>query len=451
MTSKCLPEEILHYILWTLKLPVHGNASLDDDLITRRTLVACMLASSNLHRLAQPVLYHTIRQYELQRFVQTCIRRPDLAGLVRELRDCETGPHDDLSIDELDDIVAWREENIELCELWGRPYEITAIGFVLLICTRLETLVLENDVFSTSFPPGIFLAECAGLAQRARPRHTIPLAALRNFFTYETPNYESCIGEDEDDNWFPALLRLPHIETITLCELSGHGFDMPVPTPDGNYMEDGMGNPLDEPHNPYRHDEPEMGVPWSPSNLKHLTIGSPNDGGHTAQIALGMVLTRLLRNCPLLESLDVTYVCGANEGSDDWSSLGRTLSSYGPSLREIHIHDPFEIVNPSQDGAPINLASMTQLRSFTLPIRALLSESHYESFDAPEVILSNMLPASLTQLQIVDDYQRLQVVQMSSHKIDLHAIQIRREGQRGAVRYPEGYCRAVDSRWAQVA
>lgn len=441
MTNKHLPEELLKMVLWALKLPAHGNASLDDNKTSRKTLVACMLASSTLHRLAQPVLYHTIRQEELQQFVQTCIRRPDLAGLVRELRDCETGPHFELSVDLLDDIIVWRDVNIELCESWGRPYEIPPIGFLLLMCTRLETLVLERDVFTSCFPPGQFLAECTALVQGARPRHAIPLAALRKFVTYEAPKYESCIGEDEDDNWFPSLLRLPQIETIALCELSGVEFDMPIPTLDGKFMEDGMGNVLDEPYKPsYELVGTDTSVPWSPSNLKHLTIGSPNDGGHTAQIALGMVLTRLLRNCPLLESLDVTFVCGANEGSDDWSSLGRTLSSYGPSLREIHVHDPFEIVNPSQDGAPINLVSMTQLRSVTLPIRALLSESHHGGFDAPGVSLSNILPASLTQLQIVDDYQRLQAVQMSSHKIDLHAIQIRREGQRGVVSDPERYC-----------
>ena len=197
MASEQLPEELLQQIMWGLKLDVYSNASADDKLATRKTLLSCMLANSTLHRLAEPVLYHSISQLQLTRLVQCLIRRPKLAGLVRELRDCETTCHDKLA-EGLHDIDAWREENIEICELWSRPYEIVAIGFVLSMCTRLETLVLEKDACDGNFPEGNFLEECTALFQKSQAQSGTTLAALRTLAMQPGAFYHFSMNEYDE-------------------------------------------------------------------------------------------------------------------------------------------------------------------------------------------------------------------------------------------------------------
>jgi len=414
MTSVHLPEELLQQIMWGLKLDVYSNASADDKLTTRKTLLSCMLANSTLHRLAEPVLYHTISQHELTTLVRCLVRRPKLVSLVRTLRDCQNSAHYQLTAG-LHDIDAWREENIDICELWGWPYDIPAIGFILLLCTRLETLVLEKNACDQTLPNGHVLEECTALHQKSQTLSGTPLAALRTLIMQPGPGYHFQMNE-YDDRWFSGLVFLPNIETIEIAELGMYEFEVP------SYA----------------------GI----STLKSLTVGSSNmDGfGYTGQVALSVVLESLLPKCPTLQYLDVTFQSGPNEGDDWWDALGSMLSNYAPSLRTLHIHNPYEVVMPPEDGAPINLAAMTQLRTLTLPGDAILpsrynrhgilpsrgeqrvddsdhgnANSHpndvprddegqpaciqgpEEGFDPTSVSLTAVLPPNLTQLAIVDN------------------------------------------------
>jgi hypothetical protein len=413
MATEQLPEELLQQIMWGLKLDVYSNTSADDNLITRKTLLSCMLANSTLRRLAEPVLYHSISQHELTRLVQCFIRRPKLAELVRELRDCETSCHDPLA-EGLNDIDAWREDNIDICELWGRPYEIVAIGFVLLMCTRLETLVLEKDACDATFPDGEFFEECTALYQKSITRSGTPLAALRTLIMQPGPSYQFSMNE-YDDKWFAGLVFLPNIETIEIAELGMHSFEVP----------------------------PSAGV----LNLKSLTIGSSTgeDFGYTGSLALSLVLECLLVKCSSLQNLDVTFHSDPNEGDDNWDTLCNMLNNHGLSLRTLHLRNPYEVVMPPVDDEPISLAAMTNLRTLTLPGDAILPsryatsresasvfgynlttlgredttsqsngtsrdvadqtmcmEGSEEGFDPAEVPLTEILPPNLTQLAIVD-------------------------------------------------
>jgi hypothetical protein len=372
-----------------------------------------MLANSTLHRLVEPVLYHSISQHELTRLVQCFIRRPKLAGLVRELRDCETSCHDPLP-EGLNDIDAWREDNIDTCELWGRPYEIVAIGFVLLMCARLETLVLEKDACDATFPHGEFFEECTALYQKSRTQSGTPLVSLRTLIVQPGPSYQFSMNE-YDDKWFAGLVFLPNIERTEIAELGMHSFEVP----------------------------PSAGV----SNLKSLTIGSSTteDFGYTGSLALSLVLERLLVKCPSLQHLDVTFHSDPNDGDDKWDTLCNMLNTHGLSLRKLHLRNPYGVVMPAADGEPINLAAMTNLRTLTLPGDAVLPsryttrrvstsifgynlttlsredatsqsnitsrnvedqttcmEGSEESFDPAEVPLTEILPPNLTQLAIVD-------------------------------------------------
>lgn len=338
MASEQLPEELLKQIMWGLKLDVYSDTSADDKLATRKTLVSCMLANSTLRLLAEPVLYHSISQQELTKLVQCFIRRPRLVGLVKELRNCNTVGHDQLP-EGLHDIDAWREENIETCELWTRPYEIPAIGFVLLMCTRLETLVIVGNACDETFPDGDVLAECTALYEKPSAGSDTPLAALRTLVMQPGSNYLSCMNE-YDDRWFPGVVSLPNIETIEIAELGMYEFE----------------------------------VSPSISSLKSLTIGSSAmDGlGFTGQIALSLVLEPLLVKCPMLQFLDLTFDNGPNEGDDHWGPLGCMLSNHGSSLRTLHLWNPNEVVNRANDGAPINLTAMANLRTLTLPADAIL-------------------------------------------------------------------------------
>jgi hypothetical protein len=413
MATEQLPEEPLQQIMWGLKLDVYSNTSADDKLATRKTLLSCMLANSTLHRLVEPVLYHSISQHELTRLVQCFIRRPKLAGLVRELRDCETSCHDPLP-EGLNDIDAWREDNIDTCELWGRPYEIVAIGFVLLMCARLETLVLEKDACDATFPHGEFFEECTALYQKSRTQSGTPLVSLRTLIVQPGPSYQFSMNE-YDDKWFAGLVFLPNIERTEIAELGMHSFEVP----------------------------PSAGV----SNLKSLTIGSSTteDFGYTGSLALSLVLERLLVKCPSLQHLDVTFHSDPNDGDDKWDTLCNMLNTHGLSLRKLHLRNPYGVVMPAADGEPINLAAMTNLRTLTLPGDAVLPsryttrrvstsifgynlttlsredatsqsnitsrnvedqttcmEGSEESFDPAEVPLTEILPPNLTQLAIVD-------------------------------------------------
>jgi hypothetical protein len=413
MATEQLPEEPLQQIMWGLKLDVYSNTSADDKLATRKTLLSCMLANSTLHRLVEPVLYHSISQHELTRLVQCFIRRPKLAGLVRELRDCETSCHDPLP-EGLNDIDAWREDNIDTCELWGRPYEIVAIGFVLLMCARLETLVLEKDACDATFPHGEFFEECTALYQKSRTQSGTPLVSLRTLIVQPGPSYQFSMNE-YDDKWFAGLVFLPNIERTEIAELGMHSFEVP----------------------------PSAGV----SNLKSLTIGSSTteDFGYTGSLALSLVLERLLVKCPSLQHLDVTFHSDPNDGDDKWDTLCNMLNTHGLPLRKLHLRNPYGVVMPAADGEPINLAAMTNLRTLTLPGDAVLPsryttrrvstsifgynlttlsredatsqsnitsrnvedqttcmEGSEESFDPAEVPLTEILPPNLTQLAIVD-------------------------------------------------
>ena len=158
--------------------------------------------------------------------------------------------------------------------------------------------------------------------------------------------------------------------------------------------------------------------------------------GFTGQIALTVVLEPLLVKCPMLQFLDLTFDNGPNEGDDYWGPLGCMLSNHGSSLRTLHLWNPNEVVKRADDGAPIDLTAMANLRTLTLPADAILPSRRRPPFtfeqlaagmqrgqiimqpndyppddeDQPagargseEVSLAGLLPPNLTELAIDDN------------------------------------------------
>lgn len=215
------------------------------------------------------------------------------------------------------------------------------------------------------------------------------------------------MNDEYDASWFPGLVSLPDIARIEICGLGIYDTELPS----------------------------------AMSSLKSLTIGcSTREGfGYIGSLALSIVLERLLVKCPNLQYLDLTFQEEPFKGDDHWDSLGDMLSYHGPPLRTLRLFSPGWVVRPSRSGAPINLASMVSLRFLTLPIEAVLPQSlasllHRQAdgsdpdnnnsrsndnvrndampaglqardrgFDTATVSLTDMLPPSLTQLDIVDD------------------------------------------------
>jgi hypothetical protein len=355
MTSRKLPEELLQQIMWCLKLDVYSANSVDDSLAKRTTLLSCMTANRILYRLAELVLYHSINQHELTRLVQCFIRRPRLAGYVRELRDRETESHK-RSTGGMSDIDAWREENFGINELWGRPHVIPPIRLMLHMCTRLETLILERNDSDLTFPDGDYLTGCTELNLKSQASLETPLGTLRTFVMQLGSRYQDHTSEF-DDSWLPGLMFLPNIERIQIAELKIYDFELPDST----------------------------------SNLRSLTIGSSTrDGigtGYSYQFPVSIILERLLVKCPLLQHLDLTFHSDPNQGDDYWDLPGYMLSNHGSSLRALHLRNPYEARKPANKGKPMNLATMTNLQILTLPVDAILSSrcsSRSTSASVPE-------------------------------------------------------------------
>jgi hypothetical protein len=415
-----LPEEVLQHIMWQLKLSLGSDYWVrEENLVPRKTLVSCLLSSRTLYRLAKPVLYHTINMECTRDLVPYFNQHPGLSDLVREISVTECGCCDH-------DFEGSREISESACTSSAR----CALGY----CTQIHTLDLETITQAPIVLPQLMLKEYIALALARPVDISVPLASLRNLTLGCPAEFDEA---DRYDDWLSISLRLPQIESLTLYEIGRKTRFTEMP----------------------------------PSSLKSLTVTMMD----------GLLLHKLddvLKACPVLECLDMTLWSG-NEDDDipvrkTWTDVGRTLSLHGPNLRKISFDTRDHGWEPTEQNELINLASLSHLKSLTLPIEAILDEpegeyvvpaNEYEvaapgyavepdegleddddfwalhppgqGLNTPTTPLTQILPKSLRYLRIMDDFHlfadavrldlELRDLMLSPEFCELRTIRVRRK------------------------
>jgi hypothetical protein len=282
--------------------------------------------------------------------------------------------------------------------------------FALLVCTKIDTLVMHNV---SPVPHALdFVEDCLSLDPDDPNNTHIPLASLKKF-DLRYPPLPREPGPEHDDreqlkagyeskgsDWLSWFIRLPQLESITLHRL---------------------------PERPWRFQARSPG----PKRLTLTDRRAPTVRTHE--------LEDVLKACPLLEHLDATWTFGsAHRSYMEWAELGAAVTRHGSSLRKLTINYYRRGGGLSSDGPPTqtNLASLSHLRELTLPVEALLPETpkvwsppEFDEFDPeyydeglraasvlsdlqasqravglPPVSLCRLLPHSLQHLIIIDDF-----------------------------------------------
>jgi hypothetical protein len=414
-----LPEELLQNILWQLKLST-DDAARNENRVLTNTLLSCLLASRALNRLAKPVLYHTVNTANLFSLAHQLAHNPTLASQVRELSVDEHSSQYVGVMGKSDD-RQWPEylrDRLSACQsCWTerhRREEISTYGFrmpvanlILMVCTNIHTLVLHDKYAEPQAISHHFIEDCKDLGYDD-PK--APLASLRNVdLRYPTVPTEFVYLDDDEMEpdfesegyvWFFWLVQLPQIESVTVHRLLKNSSDIPMP---------------------------------SSSGLKRLKLTDPQVPLNTDR------LEGILEAFSMLECLDATWkfsymVERGVEWSPDmeWAALGTAVTKHGSKLQKLRLDNPaIQFLPGKPSTTSLNLASLSDLRSLTLPVEALLSEpageysvpaTHEAGHDdddddefrnlhapghginTPTSPLRQLLPHSLQRLRIIDDW-----------------------------------------------
>ena len=468
-----LPEELLQLILWHLKLPLGSDAKYRrQHELLRHTLVSCMLASRAFHRLAEPVLYHTITSDRLIAALQyaTFKRRKRIQEQVRELYATDYESHVSTwngvrpSLHGILSQAATSREwparfgrvEIERHRNWNmtgrrrRQYSFPDLfrfpiaTLQVKLCTRLQVLVLSNGYHARIMLPSSFLRACAVLTSGSTQNVCIYLANLRRF-VIEPQFPDTHLDDDLDlhsDDWFLHLARLPCIQSISVPMI----------------MEQALVSSQEQ-----------------SSNLKRLAL--------TNEALTPRLLKAILKTFPNLKELSVTWpVDGRNLTAtiDVWPQLGYILCQHGPLLRKVYFDTARLPAGLTPRGAPIDLALHRNLRSLTLPIEAVLTEpagrylvpigegenelpitnEAYEGMNTPTRPLDDLLPSTSQHLTIMDDWNlwadayrldiQLRGLMVSPTFSELRSIRVRRRRCFAHLRSLD-WCDRSSNRFWQVA
>jgi hypothetical protein len=372
MSVPFLPNELLERIMWNLRPSIgptrgldyawHGliddsgsglysNSSAlvnkkqqDDKKTSRRTLASCMRANSNLRKLAQAVYYETVDVDQLFPFVQRCICQPGFADHVRELYvsgqngylyperalfDSDgTSGHDSFRSRMLAHGVRDDFNN-------GQS-EISVAMMAIILCTKLQKIVVEQNAVVQWVLPETLLEDCAALfkSNKSSPSR-IPLSNLRTLAIQAPSRTDQKHRREsrwwDDEHWFQLLSGLPKIGSIEIT-----GGDLPV------WYDEGFR-----------------------SNLRSLTVV---DLPITSD---GATIRRILSGCPALECLDLTAPPrddGEYDQMETWSGIGEIVSRHGGSLRKFRYDN---IVN--QTRGLLNVSALRNLRYLAVPVDALMN------------------------------------------------------------------------------
>lgn len=438
-----IPEELLQNIMWELKPSVGSHLKVrDDNSVLYQTLNSCLRASRTLYGLAEPVLYHTINTDNLLTVARHLALKPSLADQVRELSVNERDSHEFVQVMGDTDDQQWPhylrdrlsahrsclyKPNLEDSSKHG--YSLAIATFGLIVCTKIHTLVLDSVSSAPQALTAALLGECLALG-RARPNDPqVPLGGLREF-RIESPTTLS--GPEHDFPagtlgvkalyWFSRLVQLPQIVSVKMGALP-------------------LCNLCPQTHT---------------SRLQSLTFVDVD-----AQ-RLAHTLGDILRACPMLKSLDVSWQLRYSfHPCLQWAAA---VSRHGPNLRKLKLSNSGTCQPPPyfRPSTLVNLASLHHLRSLTLPLEAILSESMgvysdatYEAVHSGEnsedgyghapgvgvntftTPLHQLLPCSLRHLRIIDDLnlwadavrldKELRNLVLHPHFSKLRSIRVRRK------------------------
>lgn len=409
MTDLHLPEELLHIILWHLKLPlVSSVAQQSEHKIRRKTLISCMLASRTLYRIAEPVLYHTIISDRAVPILACSSRHSRSPGQVRRLY--ATGDKCFIRVNSglLDNIRSHdiHTKDMKLhnyLQFWMSEYQRTFLhdhvgynihtaSIDIIWCAKLHDLVLPSAFLARWILPTPFLRTCVTQARNSPQADHIPLAQLRRFKVELQP--EKCepgLALYLQNDWLSCLASLPRIESICIPMIT--------------YPEDF-----------------QTSSQMRRSSLKVLTL--------TCMDLRPSHLRALLTAFPVLQVLDMTWPAKQRYSTSRrnmWAKLGNVLCNFGTSLRKIRFDTSLFNAKVTPRGALIDLISLPRLQYLALPIEAVLSEPAGEypvpylnsrgvgddvsalheagkGVQTPTTPLDRILPPKLRRLVVMDDW-----------------------------------------------
>jgi hypothetical protein len=273
-----------------------------------------------------------------------------------------------------------------------------------MVCTNIHTLVLHDKYAEPQAISHHFIEDCMDLSYND-PK--APLASLRNVdlrypsvpteFVYFDDDEMGPDFESEGYVWFYWLVQLPQIESVTVHRLLQNSSDISMP---------------------------------SSSSLKRLKLTDQQVPLDTDR------LEGILEAFSMLECLDATWAFSdmIERGMEwspgtEWAALGAAVTKHGSKLQKLRLDTAATHFLPGRPStALLNLASLSHLRSLTLPVEALLSEPAGEynvpateeagdddeefinlhapgqGVNTPTASLRQILPHSLQRLRIIDDW-----------------------------------------------
>ena len=369
-----------------------------------------MRVSSQIYRLADPMLHHTVTSGQLNRAMQNPVLRP-------ARRDQKTALVRVLHANHKESRTMVRRPGLSKSPITQLQVEL---------CTNLQALVLSISTYPRRVLPPKLLRDYDTLAPRWPISSDSPLANLCSFEIGAIEYLRDDLDLESND-WFLLLASLPRMKTISVPTITEQAF--PSPQEQATPQE-------------------QAALQEQLLNLKSLAL--------TSQPLTPGLLEAVLKTFPLLEELSVTWPEKGNTWptvADIWPQLGQALCEHGTSLHKIHF-----ACKRKTRGSLINLSSLHNLKSLALPIDALISEpaGRYRVLtatgdDGPELFwplgpgegadtftipLNYLLPPDLGDLTITDHWEwwadayrldnQLRDLMANPTFSELHSIRLRR-------------------------
>ncbi|KAM0712515.1 hypothetical protein Q7P37_011612 [Cladosporium fusiforme] len=399
MAIPTLPEELLQQIFWNLRLRLPPNELQRTENDRRKsTLHSCLLANRCFHRLALPVLYHSIEVLDINAFDRCHAQRPDLLHLTRGLFVFES------RYTAINDPITRSDDD---------PPEIISGVSVVTLFPRLERLIVQSTQKYWHLTQS--LLQCVKGGESRLANEAVPLSKLREFVVEP---YDDWLQGDRPSGrvsiiqWAEMLSLMPQVTAFSGIIITfSRKFAMPREFP--------------------------ASIPTH--FLKRLAFTSSGFDTHR--------LGHIISASPALEHLDIE-INKDSVGQVEWDIFDKMLSPLCMSLRSLKLNVKEARLGASAAEHPslIDLRSFSGLRTLTLPIEGILTEpqeyvvpdpdhedgysqhatayadddeilSEFDSEDefiethklcegvnTPTIPITHILPSSIRRLRIIDDW-----------------------------------------------
>ena len=306
-----------------------------------------MRASRDLRRLAQALYYETVDADQLLPFVQRCSDRPELADHVREpfisgqngYLDPEKFLSDSDQSSGHDSVRARLITHGMREDRRKGPGEVSVAMMAVILCTKVEKIVVEQSAVVNWILPEDLLMDCAALSKSKHSTPSrIPLSNLRTFAIQAASTTGPEMHDDpwcwENDSWLELLSGLPWINSIEV-------FDGDFPIWCSGQLR---------------------------SNLRSLIIINTIIG------ADAHVICQILKCFPVLECLDLTVPPRRDLYLEStWSEIGQIVSRHGASLRKFRFDNTLNCTR-----SLFNVSKLHNLRYLAIPVDTLMDLDHEE-------------------------------------------------------------------------